>query len=87
MPFSLANAPSSFQYFINNTLHPYLDIFCTTYINDILIYSNNLAKYQKYINFVLKALKGASLQLNINKCKFHKTEVLYFKLIISTNSV
>ena len=43
--FSLVNALSLFQYFINNTLRPYLDIFYITYINNILIYSNNLTKY------------------------------------------
>jgi len=45
MLFGLINALSLFQHFINNTLHPYLNIFYTAYINDILIYSNNLAKY------------------------------------------
>jgi len=38
---------------INNTLRPYLDIFYTAYINDILIYSNNLTKYWKYVNLIL----------------------------------
>jgi hypothetical protein len=61
MPFSLVNALSSFQHFINNTLHPYLDIFYTAYIDDILIYSDNLTKYWKYIKLVLEALRGASL--------------------------
>ena len=86
-PFGLVNALSLFQYFINNILHPYLDIFCTVYINNILVYSNNLAKYKKYINFVIKALCKASVQLDINKCKFHKIEVLYFGLIIFINSI
>ena len=45
MPFSLANALNSFQYFVNNTLCPYLDVFYTAYINDILIYSDNLTEY------------------------------------------
>ena len=72
---------------MNDTLHPYLDIFCTAYINNILIYSNNLTEYWKHINLILKALRGASLQLNINKYKFYKTEVLYLRLIISINSV
>ena len=85
--FSFINALSSFQHFINNTLRPYLDIFCTAYINNILVYSNNIAKHQKYVNLVLEALKGASLQLNIDKCEFYKTEVLYLRLIISTNGV
>jgi hypothetical protein len=61
MPFSLINALSLFQHFINNTLHPYLDIFYTAYINNILIYSDNLTKYQKHIKLVLEALYGASL--------------------------
>src|SRR6266700_8389619 len=62
-PFGLTNALSSFQYFINNTLQPYLDVFYTTYINNILVYSNNLAKHQKHINLILQALRRASLQL------------------------
>ena len=87
MLFSLINALSSFQYFINNMLRPYLDIFCTAYINNILIYSNNLTKHRKHIKLVLKALYKASLQLDVNKYKFYKTEVLYLRLIILINSV
>jgi hypothetical protein len=45
MPFGLINALSLFQHFINNTLRPYLDIFYTAYINNVLIYSDNLTKY------------------------------------------
>jgi hypothetical protein len=40
-PFGLTNAPESFQEFINDTLRPFLDIFCTVFLNDILIYSDN----------------------------------------------
>ena len=87
MPFGLTNALSSFQHFINDALCPYLNIFCTAYIDNILVYSNNLTEYQKHINLVLKTLKGAGLQLNINKYKFYKTEVLYLRLVILINSI
>ena len=87
MPFGLINAPGLFQYFVNNTLHPYLDVFCIVYINNILVYSNSIAEHQKYIKLILQALHRASLQLNINKYKFYKTEVLYLGLIIFTNSI
>ena len=87
MLFSLTNALSLFQHFVNNILRPYLDIFCTVYINNILIYSDNLTEHQKHIKFVLEALCGAGLQLNIDKYKFHKTEVLYLGLIILINSI
>jgi len=59
--FGFANALSSFQYFINNTLRPYLDVFYTAYINNILVYSNNLTKYKKHVNFILEALRKAGL--------------------------
>ena len=52
-----------------------------------MVYSNNLTEYQKHINLILKALKGASLQLDINKYKFYKTEVLYLRLVILINSI
>ena len=87
MLFSLINALSSFKHFINNILCLYLNVFCTAYINNILIYSNNLAKYWKYINLVLKALYRFGLQLDINKCKFYKMEIMDFEFIIFTNSV
>ena len=32
-------------------------------------------------------MRGAGLQLNINKCKFHKMEVLYLGLIIFINGI
>jgi len=81
MLFGLVNTLSLFQHFINNTLRLYLDVFCTAYINNILVYSNNLAEHKKYVNFILQALRKASLQLNINKCEFYKTEVLYLDLL------
>lgn len=40
MLFRLTGAPVIFQRFINNTLRLYLDIFCTAYLDNILIYSH-----------------------------------------------
>ena len=40
--FGLCNGPVSFQYYINNMLREYLDIFYIAYLDDILIYSNSL---------------------------------------------
>ncbi|RYF06361.1 MAG: hypothetical protein EOO77_27005, partial [Oxalobacteraceae bacterium] len=39
MPFGLTGAPVTFQRFINDTLREYLDLFCSAYLDDILIYS------------------------------------------------
>ena len=42
MPFGLTNAPADFQIFINDTLRPYLDVFCIAYLDNILVYSYTL---------------------------------------------
>src|SRR5690606_30109832 len=63
MPFGLTNAPATFQHFINDVLRPFLDIFCTAYLDDILIYSNNIAEHKIHIHQVLKAIREAGLYL------------------------
>ena len=57
MPFGLANTPSTFQNYINNVLGPdILDVFSTAYVDNILVYSQTLKKYQKHIKLVLSQL-------------------------------
>jgi hypothetical protein len=41
LQFGLTNSLITFQRFINNTLFNCLNVFCTAYINDILIYSQS----------------------------------------------
>jgi hypothetical protein len=44
--FGLSNVPATFQARINKTLYLYLDIFCIIYIDDVLVYSNDLTSYK-----------------------------------------
>ena len=87
MPFGLTGAPSTFQHYINDVLREYLDIFCTAYLDDILIYSNSLKEHQKHVKLVLQALKTAGLQVEIEKCEFHTTETRYLGLIIGIEGI
>ena len=73
MFFSLYNESALFQKYINNTLWKYLNKFCTIYLNDILIYSNNEAEHKIYIKHILQKLKKANLQTDIIKCVFYIT--------------
>ncbi len=45
MLFKLINAFAIFQIYINKILRELINITCVVYINNILIYSNNLAKH------------------------------------------
>ena len=87
MPFGLANAPSSFQNHINDTLRGYLDEFCTAYIDDILIFSNSLEEHHTHVRKVLKRLSDARLQIDIKKCEFHVQSVKFLGLIITTDGI
>jgi len=42
IPFGLTNALLSFQRWMNKILSEYLDIFCVAYLDDILIFAQNL---------------------------------------------
>jgi len=54
MPFGLTNAPASFQRWMNEILSEYLDIFCVSYLDDILIFSQNLEDHRKHVRMILK---------------------------------
>lgn len=70
-PFGLANAPSTFQKYINWMLKDYLNEFCFAYVDDVLVYSKRtLAEHREHVRKVLRRLQEAGLQLDIDKCEF-----------------
>ena len=87
MNFGLCGAPLTFQNYINDVLHEYLDDFCTAYIDDILVYSENRKKHTRHVRLVHQHLQDAGLQVDVEKCSFGFTEVKYLGLIITTNGV
>lgn len=87
MPFGLCNAPATFQSYINSSLREYLDVFCTAYLDDVLIYSMNKEEHTEQVLNVLKQLQDRSLQVNINKYEFSVTEVKYLGMIMTTHGI
>ena len=70
-PFGLANAPSTFQKYINWILREYLDDFVSAYIDDILIYTNgSRSEYRQHVRKIFVKLHEAGLQLDIDKSEF-----------------
>lgn len=87
MLFGLSNAPATWQTCINDVLRPYLNIFCTAYIDNILIYSDYLEDHHQHVRAVMQALNDASMHIDMKKCKFEVTKVCYLGMIISTSGV
>jgi len=82
MPFGLKNAPVTFQRLINDTLREYLDDFVITYLNDILIYSDNLKMHHSHVHKVLRKLNKRTLYVKKSKSKFKAKEIKFLDYII-----
>jgi hypothetical protein len=87
VPFGLTNGPATYQRYMNDVLFDYLDIFCTAYLDDILIYSENVLEHELHVKKVLQRLRDAGLQADIKKCEFGVTKTKYLGFIISTDGI
>ena len=83
IPFGPTNAPGRSQHFINDTIRDFLDIFCMTFLNHILIYSSTLKENKEHMRLVLERLLAAGIHLKPKKCRFHVREVDYLGLVIT----
>jgi len=83
MPFGLTNASTAFQQFMNDIFSDLLDVCVIIYLDDILIYLNNMSEHHWHVKKVLKRLYKASLYTKAEKCKFHSELVEYLGYILS----
>jgi hypothetical protein len=87
MLFGLTNAPASFQCWMNEVLSSYLDIFCIAYLDDMLIYSDNLIQYCQHVKLILERIKEVGLTLKASKYKFHTYKTEYLGYIITPTGI
>ena len=83
----LTNGPATYQRYMNDILFNYLDDFCTAYLNDILIYSEDPLEHDEHVGKVLERLRDAGLQVDIKKSEFRTTRTKYLGFIVSTDSI
>lgn len=83
IPFGLTNAAATCQCFVNNTLQEFLDVFCVCYLNDILIYLDNLQDYRKLGKTVLKKLHVARLFVKPEKSEFKANKITFLGFVIT----
>jgi len=69
MPFRLNNALATFQRLMNKVLRQYIGKFVQVYLDDVIIYSNNLTEYKRHIKVVLEKIREANLKLKPSKCQ------------------
>ena len=57
MSFELNNALATFQRLMNKILRQYIEKFVQIYLDNVIIYSNNLDKHKKHIKAVLEKIR------------------------------
>jgi len=87
MSFGLTNTPTAFQRFMNDIFSNLLDVCVVIYLDNILIYSNNMSEHHRHVKEVLQHLRKAGLYAKVKKCKFHSESVEYLEYILFPSSL
>ncbi len=81
--FKLVNVLSIFQRYINWALQNFLNKFCLAYVNDILIFTDELLhQHWNHVWKILLWLWEVSLQIDIDKCEFEVKSIKYLEFIL-----
>ena len=85
VPFGLAQAPAYFQLLVNKVLEGLS--FAMTYLDDIIIFSDNELDHLEHLEIVFDRLKEAGLKMKCPKCDFFKREIHYLRHLISADGI
>ena len=85
VPFGLAQAPAYFQLLMNKVLKGLK--FVMTYLDDIIIYSQDETQHLKHLEIVFSHLREAGLKMKRSKCDFIKREIHYLGHLISPDGI
>ena len=87
MPFRLANALATFQSYIYRALRGLLNQTCVVYLDNILIYLENLEDYDSHVKEVLNRLVKQGLFAKVSKYSFLTESVKFLGFIITPKGV
>jgi len=87
MLFELKNAPVTFQRLINDTLREYLNDFVITYLDDILIYSDDLKTHCSHVHKILKKLNKRTLYVKKSKSRFKTKKIEFLNYVIQFEQI
>jgi len=87
MPFGLVNAPATFLTMMNKILREFLDHRAVVYLDDIVIFSENMEDHIKLVQKVLDRLEQQDLANSLTKSVFHQEEVEYLGYIVKPSGV
>ena len=72
---------------MNDIFSDLLDVCVVIYLDDILIYLNNMSEHYWHVKEVLKRLHKTGLYAKAKKCEFHSESVEYLGYILSPSGL
>ena len=87
MPLELTNAPSTFQFLMNDIFKRYLRQFVLVFFDNILIYSSSWEDHLQHVKIILDILQSHNLFLKMEKCQFGQTQIKYLGHLIDVEAV
>ena len=87
IPFGLTNAPATFQAYISQVLTGRVNTIFVLYLNDILIYSENVTRHHADVKQVLDWLCEYKLYAGLKKCEFDQKKVVFLSFTINTTGI
>ena len=87
MPFSLINAPATFQFLMIDIFRDHLRHFVLVFFDDILIYSTHETTHLFHLQAVFQILREHQLFANAKKCIFAQSKIDYLGHIINEDGV
>ena len=85
VPFGLAQTAAYFQLLMNKVLKGLK--FVMTYLDDIIISSENESQHLEHLETVFSCLREARLKMKWSKCDFFKSEIHYLGHLISPEGI
>ena len=87
MPYSLCNAPVTFQHLMQNCLSELNLSFAMVYLDDVIVYSEMLEDHPTRLQAIFNCFAPHGLKLKLSKCHFFKEEITYLGHEISAKGM
>src|SRR5215208_1670099 len=87
MPFGLCNAPGTFQRFMDRAFRKQVDAIYLIYMDDIIIFSPDLASHVKHIEAVMTVIRDNNIYANPEKCSLLKKQIKFLGHKVSAEGI
>jgi len=72
---------------MNDVFSNLLDVCVVVYLDDILIYSDDIRQHRSHVKEVLKRLRKVGLYVKAEKYEFHSDSIEYLSYVLSLSGL